>query len=438
MRIVMFTNTYVPMVGGVALSVDRFTRGYRERGHRVLVVAPDYADRTEPETETLRIPSIEKFNNSDFSLAVPLGGDIERTIEAFRPQIIHSHHPYLLGSLALREAEAHELPIVFTHHTMYEHYTHYVPLPYKPVRNYLKKIATLYGNLCDRIIAPSESLAAELKRRGVKTPIRVAPTGVDIETYAKGDAAAFRRRFEIPDDAFLIGHVGRLAEEKNLLFLARSVAEAMRSIPEARFAVIGAGPAREEMEALFRDAEMADRVHFTGTQKNQNLVDAYHAMDLFAFASKTETQGMVLVEALAAGCPLVALDAPGAREVVRDGENGRLIGKEETARFAEAIVSIARMNPEEREQLIGQARDSAKPFAVGRCVETVLDLYEELLNIQRAEGTAPRKAGEWAAFFKRLAEEWELLQQQIRIAAESVIEAASEEQEDSETGQEMR
>ncbi|MFW6163868.1 MAG: glycosyltransferase, partial [Planctomycetota bacterium] len=227
MRIAMFTNTYLPHVGGVAQSVDRFTRGYRQRGHRVLVVAPRFEGQPEAEEDVVRLPAIQNFNGSDFSVVLPASDELRRAIEAFEPEIIHSHHPFLIGNTALRQAARYGVPLVYTLHTMYEHYTHYVPLGRDAMKRYVVELVTGYANLCDGVIAPSESVEAILHDRGVTTPIAVVPTGVDTETFGSGDGRAARQRLDMPSGAFLIGHVGRLAPEKNLVFLAQALAHTL-------------------------------------------------------------------------------------------------------------------------------------------------------------------------------------------------------------------
>ncbi len=387
MRIVMMTNTYLPHVGGVARSVETFTEEYRRRGHEVLVVAPEFPDMPEREEGVIRVPAIQQFNGSDFSVRIPIPGFLAPAIADFEPDIVHSHHPFLLGDTALRIATLRNIPLVFTHHTMYERYTHYVPGDSPAMRRFVIELATHYANLCDRVIAPSESIASILRRRGVETPIAVVPTGVDIARYAKGHGGRARRKWNIPPEAFVIGHVGRLAPEKNLTLLAKSVILALKRNPTAWFLVVGSGPSAEEIETLFHRARLSSRLKMVGSQQGQDLVDAYHAMDVFAFASTSETQGMVLVEAMAAAAPVVAIDAPGAREVVVDQVNGRLLPNADSKGFAEAVGWVA--NHRDKAKLDRMATATAEEFSTDRCVEKALALYESATGVDR--GQQPRE-----------------------------------------------
>jgi 1,2-diacylglycerol 3-alpha-glucosyltransferase len=403
-NIVMMTNTYLPHVGGVARSVASFTEAYRRLRHRVLVVAPEYETTPEGETDVYRLPAIANFNNTGFSLRLPIPIP-PAVFEEFKPDVVHSHHPFLLGDSALRVAVLHKVPLVFTHHTMYEQYTHYLPASNETVEKFVTHLPTAYANLCDHVIAPSDSLAAILRERGVTSPMTTIPTGIDPSLFAGGDGAAGRKAHGIPDDAFVVGHVGRLAPEKNLAFLGRAVGAFLRSHPTARFLVVGDGPADADLRAAAEEAGAADRLHMPGPLQGQQLADAYQTMNVFAFASRSETQGMVLAEAMTAGVPVVALDAPGARDVVVDGECGRLLAGEDEGEFAAALAELAE-KPERRRAMIDGARRLAEPYSLERCAARALKLYEDLI------GRDPRHRdeddGPWGALLRVLEAEGEV------------------------------
>lgn len=190
-----------------------------------------------------------------------------------------------------------------------------------------------------------------LRRRGVHVPIHVVPTGVRLDEFASGSGDAFRAIMGIPDEAFLVGHVGRLAQEKNLGFLARALERFLREVPSAHAIIVGGGPSLDNLRRDLAGLQSGRRVHFSGVLHGPFLVSAYKAMDALAFASLSETQGMVLVEAMAAGVPVIALAAPGADEVVRDGENGCLLAENDEAGFADALRAMAERPREAREAL---------------------------------------------------------------------------------------
>lgn len=227
MRIAMFTNTYLPHVGGVARSVKTLEDECRKLGHEVRVIAPE-AEFAEESGDVLRVPAIQNFNGSDFSFRLPVPNLVRDFIDKFEPDIIHRHHPFLLGDSAIREAWKIRIPIVFTHHTLYERCTHYVPSDSDALKRVAIQLATEYCNLCDHVIAPSESIGKLLAGRGVVTGMSAIPTGIDTAFYGAADGGRARAKYEIPGETFVIGHVGRLAEEKNLKFLAEVAARRWR------------------------------------------------------------------------------------------------------------------------------------------------------------------------------------------------------------------
>ncbi|MFW6154238.1 MAG: glycosyltransferase, partial [Planctomycetota bacterium] len=406
MRIAMFTNLYLPKVGGVAISVDRFSRAYRERGHEVLIVAPDFPGQPAKEDGVIRIHAIQDFNGTGFSLALPSGLEIARRLDDFEPELIHSHHPFLLGDSAVRAAAHRGLPLVYTHHTMYEYYTHYVPLDSRTMRNYVVQLATRYAELCDLIFAPSESVAALLRRRGVVTAMEVVPTGVMLEEFTCGDRARGRRLTGLDAGDFVIGHVGRIAAEKNLLFLARSIISALRRIDNSRFLLVGDGELADDLRGMFDEAGLGRRVIFAGERRGRELADLYAAMDVFAFTSKSETQGMVLAEALSAGTPLIALDAPGARDILADGRNGRLVKVEREDAFADALAQMARLPADEVGAMRRRARADAEFYSLDHCVDKALVAYRRLLDTKGP--TRRLDTLNWDTMLESIRREWEI------------------------------
>ena len=276
MKICMMTNTYLPHVGGVARSVSTFVDEYRRMGHEVLVVAPKLPGRMSKRAEAVveRVAAIQNFNGSDFSVRLPLAAALSTRLDEFAADIVHAHHPFLLGDTALRFATNRNVPIVFTHHTKYEDYVHYLPMASPALRRAAMDLPTAYANLCDGVIAPSDSLARLIRRRGVKVPIEVVPTGIDTEAFAKGDGARFRRKFKLPPKAFVVGHVGRLAPEKNLPYLAESVAMFLQQNTAAWFLVVGGGPSEEKMREIFKKHGADSRLILAGSQTGQSLHDA--------------------------------------------------------------------------------------------------------------------------------------------------------------------
>ncbi len=424
MNILMMSNTFTPHVGGVARSIEAFVAEYRRRGHRVLVVAPEFENTPENERDVVRIPAIQNFNGSDFSVVLPVPGFLKSTLEDFDADIVHSHHPFLVGAMALRVAYLHRLPMVFTHHTLYERYTHYVPGDSPALRRFVITLSTSYANLCEMVFAPSESIAELLVRRGVETPIEVVPTGVDLSRFEHGNGPGFRAASGIPNDTFLVGHVGRLAPEKNLEFLAEAVAAFLKQHAGAHFLVVGRGPSESVIREVFSREGLEERLHMIGQLENHLLASAYRAMDVFAFASTSETQGMVLTEAMAAAVPVVALDASGVREVVADGFNGRLLSEESPTALATALAWFADLPVQERRRLKQNAKNTAEAFSLERSSDKALQHYEALLD----KGFVQQRDAYdlWTSTRRLIEAEWSLLKGIAEAAGAAIARSPTE------------
>ncbi len=420
MNICMMTNTYLPHVGGVARSVSTFAEEYRKLGHDVLVVAPEFAGRALPPRAAAiveRVPAFQKFNGSDFSVKLPIVATPK--LDAFPADVIHAHHPFLLGDTAVRMAATKNVPVIFTHHTRYEDYTHYLPFDSQALKDMAINLSTHFANLCDGVIAPSESIARLIRRRGVETPIGVVPTGIDVGAFAAGKGERFRKKIGVPAEAFVVGHVGRLAPEKNLEYLAEAVALFVKKTPGARFVVVGGGPAEEHLREIFAREGVTERLVLAGKHTGRALADAYNAMDVFAFASFTETQGMVLAEAMAAGRPVVALNASGVREVMRDGKNGYMLAKNAApARFAARLRQLQR----EPRRLVAygtEARRTAENFSKERCAAMALEFYAEIRRATRRERLAVERSP-WGTLMERISAEWNLLAEKAQAVMDGL------------------
>jgi len=379
MNIVMMTNTYKPIVGGLEKSVELFSRKYRELGHKVLIVAPQFKNQP-VEEGVVRVSALQNFNGTDFSVELPISKKLSEKLNRFKPDIIHTHHPFLIGDTALRSAKKFNIPIVFTHHTLYERYTHYVPADSPLIKKFTIQLTAGYANLCDSVVAPSQTIKNLLKKRKVKSRIEVIPTGIKVEDYSRGQGKKFRDTHNISEDKFLVGFVSRIAKEKNIYFLAKAAAKLLKETKDAHFLIVGDGPDKNSLEAFFKKQGLEDRATFTGTLNGKDLADAYKAMDLFSFASFTETQGLVIQEAMAASLPVVALDAPGVREVVEDKVNGYLIHSDDLLTFYSALLKLKKLGKNELRKMKKAAHQTAVSFSLDKQVNKTIKLYKKLIS----------------------------------------------------------
>lgn len=421
MNIVLMSNTFTPHVGGVARSVEAFAKAYRDSGHRVLIIAPEFDKQPELEVDVIRVPAIQHFNGSDFSVVLPLPGSLSDSLEEFDPDIIHSQHPFLLGMTAFRLARIHSLPLVFTHHTLYEEYTHYVPGDSPMLKRFIIELGTRYANLANLVFAPSESIRDILRKRGVTTPIQVIPTGVCVEKFANGKGTRFRKGKNIPDNIFVVGHMGRLAPEKNMEILSRAVVDFLKSHDDAVFLLVGSGPSRKTIAEIFANAGMTSRLYLCGVLEKAELADALTAMNVFAFTSTSETQGMVLTEAMAAGLPVVAFDAPGVREVLQDKVNGRLLLEKSVPAFSAALDWVYQRSPDEIAAIITAARATADTFSISASAGQALLAYESLLPLPENRNYQEEEDPSWDQLRARIKAEWDIFKSVAHASDEALF-----------------
>jgi glycosyltransferase involved in cell wall biosynthesis len=390
-------------------------------GHRVLVVAPTFdGDDSIDDEGVVRMPAIQNFNGSDFSVRLAIPFFLSEKINDFKADVLHSHHPFLLGDTAWRTACRLRKPLIFTHHTLYEKYTHYVPLDSDTLKDFVIRLSTEYANLCTAVIAPSESIRRLIRRRGVRCPTRVIPTGVDTEFLKSGNGKDFRRSEGLSDETPVIGHVGRLAPEKNLDYLASALVLFAKEHGEAYFLFVGEGEGKEDILRIFQKHEVDDRLILAGSRTGRELADAYQAMDLFVFSSKTETQGLVLAEAMAAGKPVIALDASGTREVVEDNRNGRLLKATATPEsFARAVKAFFE-DPSAAELWPENAEKTAVKFSRDTCAKKLTLLYESLLDKVVGDEIGAADTGTWDALLESLKGEWELASKKLKALVDTL------------------
>ena len=420
MNILMMTNTYKPLIGGLEKSVETFTKEYRKLGHRVIIVAPVF-ENMKPEEDVVRIPAIQNFNGTDFSVQLPVPGVLSEALGDFIPDIVHSHHPFLVGDTALRVAHKHNVPMVFTHHTLYEQNLHYVPGDSEALKRFVIQLSSGYANLADLVFAPSESVMDLLKERGVETPIEVVPTGIDVRRFSRGDERTVRTQLGIPQDVFVVGHLGRLSPEKNLEFMSEAVALFLRKNPRVHFLLAGKGPSEPAVISLFKKYGVSERLHLTGPVTGETLVQTYHAMDVFVFTSQSETQGLVLVEAMACGVPVVGVDASGVRDVIVDRVNGRLLPRQQTDDLTRALEWMAERSSEELEKITEACLNTAETFSIEKTVRRALDIYGSLALSHQRFVRRVSEDSVWAQTRRMIQAHWELTKNLTKATTEAIL-----------------
>lgn len=384
LRVAMFTNNYLPFIGGVPISIERLRRGLVELGDKLLIVAPRYKDQPENEDEVVRVPSLLAMGEKrEFRLANIFLARIRKAVKAFRPDIIHLHHPFWLGSLGLFVARRLKVPAIYTYHTRLEHYAHFVPLPGMLFRNLISHaLIKRFANKCDGVIVPTYSTEEYLRMIGVKTPTYVQPTGIEYQRFQdvnEDDIQRLRKQLGLSNEKVFVS-VSRLSNEKNIDFMIEAI-DALRSSTDVpfRFLMIGDGHQRDRLQQKIDDLGLQEHFTLVGAVPPDEMATWYRLGDAFLFASKSETQGMVILEAMAAGLPVVAVRSSGIEDVVRHGHNGFKTPE----RQDKWVQAVKRLLEEDslREELAKQALEFAEEFSVEQFAMDVRSIYASTLAL---------------------------------------------------------
>ena len=340
MKIAMMTNNYKPFVAGVPISIERLAGSLRALGHEVVVFAPSYAGQ-EPEEDVVRYKALIKGVAGGFSVPDSLDLEIERRFKEGNFDVIHVHHPMMIGSTARYLSWKYHVPMVFTYHTRYEQYLHYIGL--SRLKRIMPAYIRSYTKHCDMVIAPTPVMKDYLEQIQPGADVRVLPTGLlDESFFPDGGRADLLRKELAGNKKYLFCTVARLAKEKNLGFLFQSM-KIRKDIcgSDFKLALIGDGPERATLERKAEKMGIGEEIVFVGKVPNGEIKNYCHAADLFLFSSLSETQGIVLLESMAAGTPVLAVRGTGTQDVVVNGRNGYMTEVSEIE-FAEKLMDILR------------------------------------------------------------------------------------------------
>lgn len=381
LRVVMVTNNYFPFVGGVPISVDRLKRGLETHGHQVMVVCPSYGSDDMPDPTVERVPVLLRTRGW-LLIANPFLRRTRRRIEAFKPDIIHVHHPFWLGTLGRLMARRLKIPVIYTYHTRLEHYAHQIPVPGRLFRNVIAHwLVRRFANKCDAVIVPTPVARDYMRLIGVDRPVHVQPTGIDLEEFEAPDAKRLSdlRQEVNPDGRLVFVTVSRLSPEKNIDFLIAAIAGLkQRNSKPFRFLILGEGEERQHLTEVVKAQQLDDDVTFLGNVDASIVPDYLAVSDVFVFASRSETQGMVVLEAMATGLPVVAVDSSGVDAFVANGSTG-FRTPEDTVLWLNALETLIG-DPDLRCRFGQSAKDVAQEHSTERFAASVALLYEGLVQ----------------------------------------------------------
>ena len=381
MRVLFVSDVFFPRVNGVSTSIATFRADLERLGVETLLVAPRYAGETVGEERGVvrvaggPVPGDPEDRRMCWGALCRALAGLER--ESF--DLVHVHTPFVAHYAGVREARRRRVPVLATYHTFFEEYLHhYVPvLPRAVGRTLARAFTRSQCSAVQALVAPSEPLRQVLREYGVDTPVHVIPTGLPADRFPPGNAARFRTLAQLPAHRPLVTYVGRVAHEKNIDFLVRVFERVRRSVPEAMLVVAGEGPAREALRKLVEQLGLTADVRFVGyLDRGTSLLDCYAAASVFVFASRTETQGLVLLEALAQGSPVVSTAELGTKSILAPA-CGALIAEEQEEPFAAAVVQVLR-DADLRGVLSAQARTYARGWSSASMAARLAELYRTL------------------------------------------------------------
>jgi glycosyltransferase involved in cell wall biosynthesis len=383
MRILMISDVYFPRINGVSTSIQTFRRGLHAAGHETVLIAPEYpVDYSDAGQEpVIRVPS--RYLPRDPEDRILKQG----ALRSLRPELkrggfdlVQIQTPFIAHYYGVSVARELGVPVIETYHTYFEEYLHhYVPLiPRSVMRFVARRFTVSQCSALDALVVPSVAMQKALQDYGVRCPMHIIPTGMEMERFANGDGRRFRERVGIPSDRPTLVHVGRIAHEKNIDFLLRMFVRVVKRKPETMLVVAGEGPALEHCKSYVESLQLSANVRFVGyLSRDRELPDCYNAGDLFVFSSKTETQGLVLLEAMACGTPVVSTAYMGTADIVKP-ERGARVAPDDEEGFANLVVELLN-DPAHRLAMSSEARAYAATWSAGAMATRMAELYSSLI-----------------------------------------------------------
>jgi 1,2-diacylglycerol 3-alpha-glucosyltransferase len=385
LRIGIFTNTYLPSVNGVVNSIAAFRQGLEAEGHTVFVFGPKVPGHVDDDERVLRFPAHTLKRYPDYPIPLPFTSRPAREMAQLNLKLVHTQHPWLLGTWGQRFARRHGLPVVTTIHTQYEMYAHYAaPIPPALLRPGLRGTVRRHCNRCHVVATPGPAMEAYLTDLGVKRPIEVVPNATDLSGFDTADGSAVRETYRIAPDEILFIFVGRAAKEKSLDDLIRAFAAVAAELPRAKLMIVGGGPELGRLQALAARQKCADRILLPGPIPYAEIL-AYHAAgDVFVTASVTEVQPLSLSEAMCARTPVVGFNAGGINDMVADGSTGLLAPVEEgTEGLARRMLVLGR-DEKTRTALAAEAHRASLRYHIPVATRRLLEVYDQAIAAARS------------------------------------------------------
>lgn len=395
MRIGMMADVYKPHVSGITIYISLNKKYLEALGHEVFIFTFGDEDYPDDETKVIRSPGLPLLDTG-YYISFRYNKQARRLLRSM--DVIHIHHPFLSGSLAQRYCKPRGIPIIFTNHTRYDLYAQaYLPgLPEAFGETALQAYLPSFCRSCDLVISPSRGVKDVLRNFGVDSPIEVVPNGVELAPFLHPDQPISRQELGFGLQDVILVYTGRMGPEKNLSFLLRSFAGAAQAFEQVSLLMIGDGPERDNLEDQIKYSGLEGRVRFTGMVPYSKLPGYLAMADAFVTASVTEVHPLTVIEAQAAGLPVLGIQSPGVGDIVIDGKTGYLVPGEDLAAYTASLVRLV-LQHDERRMMGQQARQASGVYAIERTTQLMLEHYRRV--VKQAAG---RKRGFRARLFRTM------------------------------------
>lgn len=385
LTIAMFTNNYLPFIGGVPISIHRLAKGLRQEGHTVYIFAPKYPGIEQDEDKFIircKLLTYHKTKIFDFPIINIFSPKIEKKFAAHDFDVIHVHHPFWMGRKGLKLGKKYKLPVVFTYHTRLDSYYHYLPFFKLLFKNIVShKMIKQFAQRCNAVIAPTLTTKEYLANIGVSRHTFVLPTGIDFDYYDNIPDEKIRliRDSFVKQNEILLCSVSRLSREKNIYFLIEGINYIKKNttVPFTCI-IIGDGPEKENLIRTIKEHQLQDIIKLVGSVNPEEISAYYMASDMFLFSSKSETQGMVLLEAMAGSCPVIAVTSSGIDDIIRNGYNGYKT-MDHTSEWSNKVIYLLH-NQEKLKKMSKNAYLSSKGYSIESVATKSAKIYRKAIK----------------------------------------------------------
>lgn len=393
MRIGMLVDVYKPHISGITNYIVLTKKILEDYGHEVFVFTFGNEDYEDDEPNIIRSPGLPLLDTG-YYLSLNYNKPARALLRTM--DIVHVHHPFVSGTLALRLCKPRGIPIVFTNHTRYDLYAQaYLPgVPNVIGETALQTYLPAFCRSCDLVVAPSAGMRDVLREIGVDSPVEVVPNGVQLDRFKQAVDPIDRQEFGLSPEDILFLYLGRLGPEKNLPFLLRAIAGSVQAFENIRLLLIGSGPELENLQDRVEHMKMGEYIRFLG-QVDYEQVPRYLAMvDVFVTASVTEVHPLSVIEAMAAGLPVLGMISPGISDTIQDKQTGFLVKPDDLAGFTAKLIRLA-IDKRERLAMGRRAQEAADDYAIERTTQLIFERYQYVVRTASRKGTLRNRVIRW-------------------------------------------